>query len=76
MHRTMNAGAVLIGLSAPGINSAPPLISAVWFPQYQRTTSTALMASSAYLGVAGSFLIGPLIVTDIANVNTSRYVCI
>ena len=65
----MNIGAVLIGFSAPGINAGPPLVSAVWFPQYQRTTSTAIMASAAYLGVAGSFLIGPLIVTDIVNEN-------
>ncbi|XP_072032296.1 solute carrier family 49 member 4-like [Amphiura filiformis] len=69
---TMNIGALLIGFSAPGINAGPPLVSAVWFPQYQRTTSTAIMASSAYLGVAGSFLIGPLIVTDITNTSGSR----
>ncbi|XP_033109466.1 solute carrier family 49 member 4-like [Anneissia japonica] len=66
---TMNIGHICIGIAGPVLMSAPTLISATWFPPTQRTTSTALTSSAAYLGIAGSFLIGPVIVTDIKTIN-------
>ena len=67
----MNAGHVFIGLAGPVLMAGPPLVSAVWFPPHQRTTSTAYLSATAYLGVAVSFLIGPLIVTDLKTENST-----
>ena len=54
--------------------AGPPLVSAVWFPPHQRTTSTAYLSATAYLGIAVSFLIGPLIVTDLNTENSTSWV--
>jgi FLVCR family MFS transporter len=47
--------------------AAPPLLSSTWFPPYQRTTATAILAISGYIGFAGSFLIGPAFVDDVKD---------
>ena len=44
-----------------------PLISAVWFPPHQRTTSTALASLSSYVGTGMAFIVGPLLVPDVGN---------
>ncbi|XP_022100532.1 disrupted in renal carcinoma protein 2 homolog [Acanthaster planci] len=62
---TANVGQVFVGVSAPILQAAPTQLSAVWFPPHQRTTSTAIASTAGYLGLAGSFLIGPNIVTDV-----------
>ncbi|XP_022100526.1 disrupted in renal carcinoma protein 2 homolog isoform X1 [Acanthaster planci] len=62
---TMNAGHVCIGIAGPVMMSAPTEVSAVWFPPHQRTTSTAISTTAAFLGMSASFLVGPLIVTSI-----------
>lgn len=38
--------------------AGPPLLSALWFPVHQRTTSTAISISITGLGVASSYLLG------------------
>ena len=73
-YRVMNAGHIFIGLAGPVLMAAPPLVSAVWFPPHQRTTSTAYLSATAYLGIAVSFLIGPLIVTDLNTENSTSWV--
>lgn len=50
---------MLNGFAGPIAMSAPPVISAVWFPPRQRTTATSIMASANYLGVAVAFIWGP-----------------
>lgn len=61
----MGAGQLLNGLAGPVTQAAPTLLSATWFPREQRTTSTAVAALCGSLGVAMSFVIGPLVIKDI-----------
>ena len=61
----MGAGQLLNGLAGPVTQAAPTLLSSTWFPSEQRTTSTAIAALCGSLGVAVSFVIGPLVVKDI-----------
>ncbi|XP_072020912.1 solute carrier family 49 member 4-like [Amphiura filiformis] len=70
----MNAGHVFIGLAGPVLMACPPLVSATWFPPHQRTTSTAYLTAMAYMGVACSFLIGPLIVSNVHILNSTAIV--
>lgn len=62
---SMGAGQLLNGLAGPVTQAAPTVVSATWFPPEQRTTSTAVAALCGSLGVAMSFVIGPLVVKDI-----------
>lgn len=41
-----------------------PILSAAWFPPNERATATAIGISLNYMGVAFSYLIGPLLVPD------------
>ncbi|XP_019633578.1 PREDICTED: disrupted in renal carcinoma protein 2 homolog isoform X1 [Branchiostoma belcheri] len=53
--------------------AAPPALSAAWFPHEQRTTATAIgITVGAILG-AGSFIIGPLIVTQKPDNQTEHH---
>lgn len=61
----MGGGQLLNGLAGPVTQAAPTLLSSTWFPSEQRTTATAVAALCSSLGVAISFVIGPLVVTDI-----------
>ena len=63
----MGAGQLLNGLAGPVTQAAPTLLSSTWFPSEQRTTSTAVAALCGSLGVAISFVIGPLVVTDVKH---------
>ena len=61
----MGAGQLLNGLAGPVTQAAPTLVSSTWFPSEQRTTATAVAALCGSLGIAISFMIGPLVVKDI-----------
>lgn len=63
----MGAGQLLNGLAGPVTQAAPTLLSSTWFPTEQRTTSTAVAALCGSLGVALSFVVGPLVVKDIKS---------
>lgn len=63
--RTMGTGQLLNGLAGPVTQAAPTLLSSTWFPSEQRTTSTAVAALCGSMGVAMSFVVGPLVVKDI-----------
>ncbi|KAL4635552.1 disrupted in renal carcinoma protein 2 [Arapaima gigas] len=58
----IHGGQLLNGLAGPTLMSAGPLLSTTWFAPDQRATATAVASLVAYLGSAGSFLIGPLVV--------------
>ncbi|XP_018601274.2 solute carrier family 49 member 4 [Scleropages formosus] len=58
----IHGGQLLNGLAGPTIMSAGPLLSTTWFAPDQRATATAVASLVGYLGSAGSFLIGPLLV--------------
>ena len=54
----MHLGQALNGFGGPVAMGAPPLLSAVWFPVHERTTSTAFGNVLNGFGVAVSFIIG------------------
>ncbi|KAL5009480.1 hypothetical protein ScPMuIL_011785 [Solemya velum] len=66
----INIAHILNGLAGPVWASAPPVLSAAWFPAHQRTTATAITSMASYIGVAIGFIIGPLMVP--AAPNTAR----
>ena len=70
--RPMNIGHILNGLGGPVLVAGPPLFSATWFPPHQRTTSTGILTSAGYVGVAVSFFLGPTIVTEYKCTNSTR----
>lgn len=63
----MGAGQLFNGIAGPVTQAAPTLLSSTWFPSEQRTTATAVAALCGSLGVAVSFMIGPLVVTDVKS---------
>ncbi|XP_074653318.1 solute carrier family 49 member 4 homolog isoform X2 [Tubulanus polymorphus] len=62
-------GCIVSGFAGPVVMAGPPCVSATWFPANGRTTATAIMIVSNYLGVALSFILGPLIVNTHTTYN-------
>lgn len=60
-------GLIFNSMGGPVAMALGPLISAVWFPPHQRTTSTALASLSSYVGTGMAFIVGPLLVPDVGN---------
>ena len=60
----LHAGQFLNGLAGPVAMSTPPVVSSLFFPPNQRATATSIMAVSNYLGVALTFLVGPLLIPN------------
>ena len=60
-------GAIFNSIGTPLATGLGPLISAVWFPPNQRTTSTAIASLAPYVGMGLAFIIGPLLVSDVGN---------
>jgi FLVCR family MFS transporter len=60
-------GQTISGLVAPIPLSGGVLLSATWFPSNQRTFSTAVVMAGSFTGSALSFLIGPILVDDVAE---------
>ncbi|EDV20628.1 uncharacterized protein TRIADDRAFT_60866 [Trichoplax adhaerens] len=58
---------ILNGFAGPIALGGPPIISALWFPPRQRTTSTAITTIFSYLGVATAFVLGPNMVYEVKN---------
>ena len=56
--------AILNGIAGVVVFSAPPAVSAAWFPPEERTIATGIAIVSNNLGSAFSFLAGPAIVPD------------
>ena len=56
--------AILNGIAGVVVFSAPPALSAAWFPPGERTIATGVAIVSNNLGSAISFLFGPAIVPD------------
>ena len=65
-------GQIIADFAGPVGMAAPPLISSTWFPPYQRTTATAILAVASYVGLASSFLIGPAFVDDVKDSNIQK----
>ncbi|KAK7092415.1 hypothetical protein V1264_008160 [Littorina saxatilis] len=67
-----HVGHFLNGLGGPVAMAAPPILSAVWFPPKERTTATAIGTVLNYMGVALSFIMGPLLVPDVPSTNSTN----
>mmetsp|Transcript_50760 Transcript_50760/g.57487 ORF Transcript_50760/g.57487 Transcript_50760/m.57487 type:complete len:553 (+) Transcript_50760:72-1730(+) len=52
------AGTVLVGIGQPFFQCTPPLLSAKWFANNERSTSTAIALNFNQIGIATAFLIG------------------
>jgi len=73
----MNSGQIFNALGGMLAQAAGPFISNTWFPPNERTTATAIASLSSPLGVAISYILGPLMVPDLpitknANVTSSN----
>jgi hypothetical protein len=51
-------GTVLVGMAQPFFQCTPPLLSAMWFAQDERATSTAVALNFNQIGIAIAFLVG------------------
>uniref|UniRef100_A0A8B9NFV9 Solute carrier family 49 member 4 n=1 Tax=Accipiter nisus TaxID=211598 RepID=A0A8B9NFV9_9AVES len=60
--RLIHGGQLLNGLAGPTVMNAAPFLSTTWFSPDERATATAIASLLNYLGAAGAFLVGPLVV--------------
>jgi len=51
-------GTVLVGIAQPFFQCTPPLLSAMWFANNERSTSTAVALNFNQIGIATAFLVG------------------
>lgn len=63
----VHAGQILNGIAGPIAMSIPPVVSATYFPVHRRTLATSIMTVFNNLGLAISFIAGPMIVTNSTN---------
>lgn len=61
------AGTVLVGIAQPFFQCTPPLLSAKWFANNERSTSTAIALNFNQIGIATAFLIGGGMATNTAG---------
>ncbi|NXJ03744.1 DIRC2 protein, partial [Odontophorus gujanensis] len=60
--KLIHGGQLLNGLAGPTVTNAAPFLSTTWFSPDERATATAIASMLSYLGCAGAFLVGPLVV--------------
>uniref|UniRef100_A0A8C0B411 Solute carrier family 49 member 4 n=1 Tax=Buteo japonicus TaxID=224669 RepID=A0A8C0B411_9AVES len=60
--KLIHGGQLLNGLAGPTVMNAAPFLSTTWFSPDERATATAIASLLNYLGAAGAFLVGPLVV--------------
>lgn len=58
------AGTILVGIAQPFFQCTPPLLSAKWFANNERSTSTAIALNFNQIGIATAFLVGGAMATD------------
>eukprot|EP00980_Cylindrotheca_fusiformis_P030609 scaffold25091_cov147-Cylindrotheca_fusiformis.AAC.9 len=57
-------GTVLVGIAQPFFQCTPPLLSATWFANNERSTSTAIALNFNQIGIATAFLVGGAMATS------------
>lgn len=57
-------GTVLVGIAQPFFQCTPPLLSAMWFANNERSTSTAIALNFNQIGIAVAFLVGGAMATS------------
>lgn len=58
------AGTILVGIAQPFFQCTPPLLSAMWFANNERSTSTAIALNFNQIGIATAFLVGGAMATS------------
>ena len=53
--------------SQPFFANAPPLLSVIWFGEDERVLATTIACNANVLGIAGAYLLAPLVVGENAN---------
>ena len=64
------AGTVLVGIAQPFFQCTPPLLSAMWFANNERSTSTAIALNFNQIGIATAFLVGGAMATSSTGLET------
>ncbi|XP_029178084.1 solute carrier family 49 member 4-like [Nylanderia fulva] len=67
----VHTAAILNGLSGVILGPATALVSAVWFPPGKRTTATGISSACNQLGIAISYLIGPVVIENTIAYNAT-----
>ena len=60
----INVGQFIIMAGGTVALSAPPLVSATWFPPSERATATAISALAGSFGISVAFVVGPAMVRN------------
>ncbi len=60
-------GTILVGIAQPFFQCTPPLLSAMWFANNERSTSTAIALNFNQIGIATAFLVGGSMATNSAG---------
>lgn len=57
-YNLLVVGTVLVGIAQPFFQCTPPMLSATWFANNERSTSTAIALNFNQIGIATAFLVG------------------
>jgi len=71
-------GQTIASLSQCVLVNSPPLLSQVWFGEKERTLATTIAVNCNTMGIAGAYLLGPMLVKnkdDIPFLNTVIFMC-
>lgn len=60
-------GTICVGVAQPFFQCTPPLLSAMWFANNERSTSTAIALNFNQIGIATAFLVGGSMATNAAG---------
>lgn len=69
----LHIGQILNAAAGPLVMATPSLLSAIWFPDHERTTATAIAVLANGVGTAVGFLLGPWLAPDAASIPTLLY---
>jgi FLVCR family feline leukemia virus subgroup C receptor-related protein len=58
-------GTIFVGAAQPFFQCTPPVLSALWFADTERATSTAVALNFNQVGIATAFLVGGAMATDV-----------
>lgn len=74
MQWTLHVGQILNAAAGPIVFAVCSKLSAVWFPDHQRATATALAYTSNALGTAVGYILGPGLAPTVDQMPTLLYV--
>jgi hypothetical protein len=69
-------GTIFIGMAQPFFQCAPPLLSATWFGNKERSLSTAICLNANQLGIATAFAVGAVMLNGKAPEAMDEYLSI